>query len=150
MHNVRPPSEKRSGSASKAMQSPNPSVQISWGELLDRVTILEIKGSRLRSAAATANVARELAMLQAAAAEAHRSNPGLAPLKKELAAVNELLWEVEDKIRAKEAAKQFDPEFVELARAVYINNDKRADLKRQINRLMNSELIEEKQYTTYR
>jgi Family of unknown function (DUF6165) len=149
MHNVHPPSKKLSDSAANATQPANPSVRISWGELLDRVTILEIKGSRLRSAGAAANVARELAMLQASAAEAYRNNPDLAPLKKELTAVNELLWDVEDKIRAKEAAKQFDPEFIELARAVYINNDKRAELKRQINRLMNSELIEEKQYTAY-
>ena len=63
--------------------------------------------------------------------------------------VNEVLWDVEDRIRAKEAAKSFDQEFIELARSVYINNDKRGDLKRQINALLNSEVAEEKQYTLY-
>jgi len=70
-------------------------------------------------------------------------------LKQRLKSVNETLWEIEDKIRAKEAVKTFDHVFIELARSVYMTNDKRGDLKRQINLLLNSELIEEKQYTPY-
>jgi hypothetical protein len=150
MRNVRLRSKKKvSGSVSRATQFPDPSVQVSWGELLDKITILEIKARRLRSDAATANVVRELTMLQASAAVAYRSSPGVASLKDELSGINELLWDIENKIREKEAAKNFDLEFIELARAVYLNNDKRAALKREINRLMKSELIEEKQYTAY-
>ena len=69
-----------------------------------------------------------------------------AHLTRELKAINEVLWDIEDKIRAKEAAKSFDHEFIDLARSVYFHNDKRADLKRQINTLMKSEIVEEKQY----
>src|SRR6185436_13823027 len=77
------------------------------------------------------------------------SNPALAPLMAQLKEVNETLWDIEDRIRAKEANKSFDSEFVELARAVYFNNAKRGALKRQINRITSSELVEEKQYTAY-
>ena len=73
----------------------------------------------------------------------------LASLKKQIKSVNESLWEIEDDIRAKEVAKSFDKEFIELARSVYMNNDKRGDLKRRINVLLNSKFGEEKQYTPY-
>ena len=75
--------------------------------------------------------------------------PHLIALKEQLKSVNEILWDIEDKIRAKEAAKSFDQQFIELARSVYINNDKRGDLKRQINGLLNSDFAETKQYTSY-
>ena len=70
-------------------------------------------------------------------------------LKRELKAINEALWDIENRTRAKEAAKMFDQEFIELTRSVYLNNDKRAGIKRRINELLNSGLIEEKQYTSY-
>ena len=70
-------------------------------------------------------------------------------LKQQLRSVNEALWDIEDKIRAKEEAKSFDQEFIALARSVYMDNDKRGNLKRQINALLNSDLVEEKQYTPY-
>ena len=73
----------------------------------------------------------------------------VAPVKKDLARVNEALWEIEDRIRDKEAAKAFDAEFIELARSVYVTNDQRAALKRQINQLLASELVEEKGYASY-
>lgn len=128
--------------------STNPSVPVSWGELVDKMTILEIKEVRLSSPQAVANVKLELAALADAGKRA-TAEAGVLDLKRELKAVNETLWEIEDKIRAKEAAKSFDQEFIELARSVYFNNDKRGDIKRRINVAMKSELFEEKQYTTY-
>ena len=126
-----------------------PSVLISWGELLDKITILEIKVQRLNSQAATEKIGRELAVLGSTANNILSEQPRLIALKEQLKSVNEVLWNIEDKIRAKEAAKSFDQEFIELARSVYINNDKRGDLKRQINALLNSDFAEEKQYPSY-
>ena len=126
-----------------------PTVQVSWGELIDKITILEIKEERLKSKEAAANVHRELAVLVKVVNNILSQRPDLACLKEQLRSVNATLWDIEDRIRAKEAAKSFDQQFIELARAVYINNDKRGDLKRQINALLNSELVEEKQYTPY-
>ena len=129
--------------------APTPKVQISWGELIDRITILEIKLQRLDSEAASENVRRELLSLDSIACQLLSERPDLESLKQQLKLVNQALWEIEDKIRAKEAAKSFNQEFIELARSVYMNNDKRGELKRQINALLNSELVEEKQYTSY-
>ena len=126
-----------------------PTIQISWGELIDKITILEIKAQRLRSKNSAANVHNELAALMNIAHGALSKGHELASIKKQLKSVNEALWEIEDNIRAKEAAKSFDKEFIELARSVYLNNDKRGDLKRRINVLLNSEFGEEKQYTPY-
>ena len=125
-----------------------PSVPISWGELIDKITILEIKSEKLASETARANVERELAQLSLIASEVEKK-PGLAELKHALKRVNETLWQIEDDIREKEAKKIFDEDFVALARAVYHNNDRRGRLKREINRLLNSEISEEKQYTSY-
>jgi hypothetical protein len=126
-----------------------PNVQISWGELLDKITILEIKMQRLNSQAATEKIGRELAVLSSTANDIISQQPYLLALKEQLKWVNEVLWDIEDKIRAKEAAKSFDQQFIELARSVYINNDKRGNLKRQINALLNSDFAEEKQYASY-
>jgi hypothetical protein len=126
-----------------------PIVQVSWGELIDKMTILEIKEQRLKSPEAVANVRRELAALMSVARDILMHRPDLASVKKQLRSVNEALWDIEDRIRAKEAAKSFDQDFVDLARSVYLNNDKRGGLKRQINALLNSEMVEEKQYTPY-
>lgn len=125
-----------------------PAVEVSWGELVDKLTILEIKERRLNSPAAVANVRRELVALNEALRALHPP-AAFAGLKQDLAAVNESLWEIEDRIRTKEAANVFDAEFVELARAVYRHNDKRAALKREINLLLKSDFVEEKQYTPY-
>lgn len=92
---------------------------------------------------------RELAVLNKAVQKV-QTPAQLAGLKRELTAINENLWEVEDRIRAKEAVNAFDGEFIELARSVYINNDKRASVKRAINELLKSDLVEEKQYTSYK
>ena len=126
----------------------NPSVPVSWGELIDKITILEIKSERLISETALQNVRQELAALRQFAVEAVR-NPEVAALKAELKRINETLWEIEDDIRAKEAAKSFDDEFVRLARAVYHNNDERGRVKRKINVALKSDITEEKQYSAY-
>jgi len=126
----------------------NPSVPVSWGELIDKVTILEIKSERLKAEAALRNVRRELAVLRPFADEAVH-NAGVAALKMELKHVNERLWQIEDDIREKEAAKSFDEEFVRLARAVYFTNDERGRLKGKINQVLQSDITEEKQYSAY-
>jgi hypothetical protein len=125
----------------------NPTVQVSWGELIDKITILEIKEMRLESSKAVANVRRELTALRAIQ-DVHTKNLQLAHLTKELKAINDALWEIENAIRAKEAAKEFDQGFVDLARSVYFQNDRRGNVKRQIDILMGSEIVEEKQYVT--
>jgi tetratricopeptide (TPR) repeat protein len=141
---VKPMSTHSFGSSS------NPMIQVSWGELIDKITILEIKEMRLTSLEAVVNVRRELAVLRTAQALDNRANNvRVAQLKKELKAINEALWEIENRIRAKEAAQDFDRGFVDLARSVYFQNDKRGSVKRQIDTLMKSEIVEEKQYTTY-
>ena len=122
-----------------------PLAPVSWGELLDKIAILEIKAEKIPDAAARANVARELALLREVAAPV-ADRPGLAPLRAGLAEVNAALWEIEDAIREKEAAGAFDAAFIALARSVYLTNDRRSALKRQINLLLRSELIEEKHH----
>jgi hypothetical protein len=137
------------GNSLRKRNTPAPKVQISWGELFDKITILEIKLQRLKSEAATSNVRRELTALNRVASKVLSQRPEVELLKQQLKMVNDALWDIEDKIRAKEATKSFDRQFIELARSVYLNNDKRGDLKRQINALLNSEFLEEKQYTPY-
>lgn len=127
----------------------NPSVLVSWGELFDKITILEIKSERLSAEAARSNVRRELEQLLPLAAEVEAKNPKLASLRTALKRVNEKLWDIEDDIRAKEAKQSFDAEFVALARSVYHRNDERGRIKSEINAALNSDITEEKQYTRY-
>ena len=116
-------------------------IPASVGEVLDKISILQIKSARITDGRKLANVHHELQHLIAAARD-HR-NP---ELEADLKAVNEVLWDIEDRIRIKEKRKEFDGEFIQLARAVYINNDRRAEIKRQINEASGSALIEEKSY----
>jgi Family of unknown function (DUF6165) len=125
-----------------------PLVPTSWGELLDKITILEIKAERLTSTDALANVRRELAELHAAAERIVQGNE-LSLLKAALKAVNESLWTIEDDIREREAQQDFGDDFVQLARSVYRTNDERGRIKRAINQLLKSDLVEEKQYQAY-
>ena len=122
-----------------------PSVPVSWGELLDKITILEIKRDRIARAEARENVLREYRLLRAIGAQV-LNRSGVAALVEALKRVNEMLWEIEDAIREQEAARDFGAEFVRLARAVYQRNDERAAIKREINRALESDLIEEKSY----
>jgi hypothetical protein len=123
-----------------------PMIPVSWGELLDKITILQIKQERLADAAKKANVDAELAALLEPASGAMAL---VAALMAELKAVNEKLWEIEDRIRDKERDGAFDGEFIALARAVYVTNDRRAAVKRQINLALGSALVEEKSYRPY-
>jgi len=125
-----------------------PHVPVSWGELIDKITILEIKTRRLSDAGALANVERELALLRTAAAPA-LADGQVAALIEQLEHQNEALWDIEDHIRNKERAGQFDDAFIALARSVYQCNDRRGALKRQINMALGSALIEEKSYSPY-
>lgn len=119
---------------------------VSWGELIDKITILEIKSARIADPAKFVNVKRELNALTRARDGQGKPLAGLDELARELRRVNEALWQIEDDIRECEAKRDFGAKFVELARAVYRTNDKRAELKRRVNELMGSELIEEKSY----
>lgn len=125
-------------------------VEVSVGEFLDKLTILRIKAERISEPRKLENVRRELDVLNAQwTASTYAADAALAPLIRDLQGVNETLWDIEDSIRAKEAAGEFDPGFIELARAVYINNDKRAAIKKAINVHTGSTVMEEKSYTTY-
>ncbi|MEO1226136.1 MAG: DUF6165 family protein [Pseudomonadota bacterium] len=124
-------------------------VPVSWGELLDKITILEIKAERITDPAKTANVARELAALRATRDEAGVDLTPLASVIGALRDVNEALWQIEDDIRDCERQGDFGARFVALARDVYRTNDKRAALKRQANEALGSELVEEKSYAAY-
>jgi hypothetical protein len=126
-----------------------PMVPVSWGELIDKITILEIKHRKIVQDPAASYIKKELGLLTAIA-QGLFDNPVLLRLKAELSGVNSSLWEIEDQIRLKEAQKKFDEGFVELARSVYKTNDHRADLKRQINVELQSELFEEKSYKDHR
>jgi Family of unknown function (DUF6165) len=116
------------------------------GELVDKITILQIKRERFADAGKRANVERELAALVQAHDRAIPASGELSALAAKLKTVNESLWDVEDQIRVCDHAGDFGPRFVELARSVYRHNDIRCDLKRQINQLLGSELVEEKEY----
>ena len=121
-------------------------VEISPGELLDKIAILEIKAGRIADPQKLAHVRHELGMLERAR-DAFVPRPSvLSPLTGELRAVNEALWEIEDAIRAEEAAARFGPRFIVLARAVYRNNDRRAAIKKRINELLGSAIVEEMCY----
>ena len=125
------------------------SVEISPGELIDKITILEIKIERIKDAAKLGNVRTEWETLTAARDGALAKSAELDRLMAELKEINVRLWEIEDRIRDCERAKDFGETFVELARGVYRNNDRRAHIKRAINALLGSRLIEEKSYAAY-
>ncbi len=124
-------------------------VPVSWGEIVDKITVLEIKAERLADPAKLANVTKELGELVAIRDQHFRDHEGLERLAGELKSVNERLWVIEDDIRDCERAKNFGDAFVALARSVYITNDDRARVKRQINDLLGSDLVEEKSYAPY-
>ena len=124
-------------------------VPVSVGEVLDKITILQIKLAHISDAAKRANIQNELdALLPLVAGDAFTTYQ-MQALMAELKSVNEALWDIEDDIREKEAAKSFDAEFIRLARAVYTTKDKRAEIKKQINLATGSALVEEKSYESY-
>ena len=124
-------------------------VEIAPGELLDKITILEIKSERITDEAKLANIRRELALLNEARGKALEESDEVRTLVADLKAVNEALWRIEDEIRECERAGDFGPRFIELARSVYRQNDRRSVLKRRINELLGSVIVEEKSYRGY-
>ncbi len=123
--------------------------EISIGEWIDKLTILEIKLGQIGERDKLHNVRREYATLLAAAPDGLLADADVAELRARLKAVNGELWVIEDEIRVKERARAFDEDFIALARRVYVVNDRRAQLKREINRIARSDLIEEKSYAVY-
>ena len=124
-------------------------VPISPGELLDKITILRIKSARMSDTAKLTNVRHELQLLEQTWIAAVPAGLDLAGEERALGEVNARLWDVEDRLRDQEAAKSFDAGFIELARAVYFNNDERAAIKKRINTKLGSALVEEKSYRPY-
>ena len=127
----------------------SPQVSISWGELFDKITILQIKLENLTSKDALENVEREFKQLQSIFIKYFPESTEAKQLEKELKQINQQLWDIEDKIRDKERNRSFDDEFIQLARSVYIINDKRSRIKRKINDVFGSEFVEEKSYPEY-
>jgi uncharacterized protein DUF6165 len=125
-------------------------VPLSPGELLDKITILRIKVARMQDAGKLANVKLELALLEQTWRDAGCATAAVAHDERALQDVNERLWDIEDRIRDKEAKQTFDRDFIELARAVYVCNDERAAAKKRINVRLGSRLVEEKSYRQYR
>ena len=127
----------------------SPQVPISWGELFDKITILQIKLENLTSKNAFENVEQELKKLQSVLTQNGPKTMETIRLEGELRQINQQLWGIEDKIRDKERTNSFDDEFIQYARSVYITNDERSRIKRKINELLGSELVEEKSYAEY-
>ena len=124
-------------------------VPVSFGELLDKIAILQIKSERMSDPGKLANVRNELSALDTTWAAHPASKQDIADLRADLKSVNERLWVIEDDIRLKEKAQAFDAEFVRLARAVYFENDTRARIKKDINLALGSSYVEEKSYQDY-
>ena len=127
----------------------NITVPVSVGEVIDKVTILEIKSERISDEAKLKNVATELEALLPLVSGGVFDSDEMVELTDGLRRVNAELWDIEDDIRAEEASGRFGDRFIELARAVYITNDRRAELKKMINLATGSDLVEEKSYEDY-
>jgi hypothetical protein len=125
-------------------------VPVSFGELLDKIAILQIKSGRMSDPAKLANVQKELSALENTWLAHPAAGGDIVALRAQLKAVNERLWVIEDDIRSKEQAQQFDEDFIRLARSVYFENDERARIKKDINLALGSTYVEEKSYQDYR
>jgi hypothetical protein len=125
-------------------------VPTSFGELIDKITILRIKSERIENGEKLQNILNELKLLEEIRVESIPSSIEIQDEFVQLKKTNETLWDIEDHIRAKESRKEFDGEFIQLARSVYIENDRRAAIKRRINQKLGSSILEEKSYTDYR
>ncbi|MBD34006.1 MAG: hypothetical protein CMN52_00350 [SAR116 cluster bacterium] len=126
------------------------SIPVSVGEIMDKITILEIKAERILDAEKLANVTAELDTLRPLVTHDALNTASIKALVAELKDINEALWDIEDNVREREYAKDFGEAFIALVRAVYVTNDKRAEVKKQINLATGSTLIEEKSYEDYR
>ncbi len=125
-------------------------VPVSPGELLDKITILRIKSARITDPAKVGNVRLELGLLEKTWRDSGCASGHIAAEERALHEVNERLWDIEDRIREKEALQTFDRDFIELARAVYVYNDERAAIKKRVNLALGSRIVEEKSYKPYR
>ena len=125
-------------------------VPVSFGELLDKIAILQIKSERMSDEAKLVNVRNELSALELTWMAHPAAGHNIVELRAQLKAVNERLWVIEDDIRIKEKAQEFDAEFIKLARSVYFENDDRARIKKDINLALGSSYVEEKSYQDYR
>lgn len=124
-------------------------IDVSFGELLDKITILEIKSERINDTDKLSNVEKELSVLLHAWAGSGLDEALVTEERKTLKEINGALWDIEDEIREQEATKSFGPKFISLARSVYKTNDQRAQVKRDINHKLGSALVEEKSYQSY-
>ncbi len=125
-------------------------VPVSFGELLDKLSILQIKSERMDDPAKLANVRTELSALEQTWMAHPAAGHDIVRLRADLKAVNERLWDIEDAVRVKERAGEFGEDFVQLARSVYLENDERARIKKAINLALGSAYVEEKSYADYR
>jgi len=125
-------------------------IPISPGELLDKITILQIKAERITDPVKVANVKTELEMLRKVWDGSVDADDAITALTAELKSINETLWEIEDDIRDEERNRRFGKRFVELARTVYVTNDERANAKKKVNQHLNSTIVEEKSYQDYK
>ena len=126
-----------------------PTIPVSWGELIDKITILELKRKKLGSHPSREKIEQELSLMLKISEDGIDKTSRINELKRDLECVNSDLWDVEDSIREKEAKNIFDAEFVELARSVYKLNDKKFQIKQRLNAETSSEIIEEKVYPKY-
>ena len=122
---------------------------VSPGEVLDKITILEIKSERMSDPAKLDNVRRELDLLSETWSRSVAEDDVVRMLHAELKRINEALWVIEDDIRDKERVREFDERFIELARSVYVTNDQRAAAKKKLNEHLGSDIVEEKSYQDY-
>ena len=124
-------------------------IAVSPAEVLDKITILEIKSVRMNDPEQVANVNIELARLKQTWADSVSEDKVIDDLREQLKIVNEALWEIENDIRDKERAREFDERFIELARSVYFSNDRRSKIKKDLNLHLGSAIVEEKSYQDY-
>lgn len=124
-------------------------IEVSIGELIDKITILEIKTERINAPDKLVNIEKELNLLKQSWQQSHYCTADIQNEIHQLKQINEMLWEIEDDIRLLEKKQEFGQPFIELARSVYLTNDKRAEVKRKINEITGSVLVEEKSYQPY-
>ena len=131
------------------MKKEDITIPVSSGELIDKISILKIKRKKIINKSKLRNINKELSLLNKIYKNNFKKNKKILLYEKKLIKINKKLWDVEDKIRLLESKKNFNQKFIDLARAVYINNDQRSEIKKKINELTGSCLIEEKSYKSY-
>ena len=131
------------------MKKEDITIPVSSGELIDKISILKIKRKKIINKSKLRNINKELSLLNKIYKNNFQKNKKILLYEKKLIKINKKLWDIEDKIRFHESKKNFNQKFIDLARAVYINNDQRSEIKKKINELTGSYLIEEKSYKLY-